>query len=134
MKPMTSSWIGRWRLVETDLWSDDVIDLLEPAYIELRADRLGSFVVGALQADLDYRVGERDGHAIIEFSWEGDDDGHPASGRGSAQLDAARAIQVKLFIHHGDDVAMVGQPVAPPPKPLAASSKPARRGARRPGR
>jgi hypothetical protein len=31
---MTPTWTGRWRIVETDLWSDDSIDLLEPAYIE----------------------------------------------------------------------------------------------------
>jgi hypothetical protein len=32
-------------------------------------------VVGALQAGIDYRVGERDGRPTIEFSWVGDDDG-----------------------------------------------------------
>ena len=93
MKP---PWTGRWRLVETDLWGDDSIDLLEEAYISFGPDRLGSLVVGALQADIDYRSGERDGRPSVKFSWVGDDDGHPASGRGWAQVQSDNTMRVKL--------------------------------------
>ena len=113
---MTSMWIGRWRIDETDLWSNDSIDLLEEAYIELSADGLGSMVVGALQADIDYRASEREHIATAEFSWLGDDDGTPASGRGWAQLVAHRVIRVKLFIHRGDEVLMIGRPAAASPR------------------
>ena len=128
---MTSTWTGRWRIVETDLWNDVSLDLLEPAYIEFGDHRLGSMIVGALQAGIDYRIGERDGRPAIEFSWVGDDDGHPASGRGWAQLKPNSAIRVNLFIHQGDEVVMTGVPTEVPPPSRITTSKPARRGARR---
>jgi hypothetical protein len=122
---------GRWHLVETDLWSEDSIDLLEQAHIEFGSDGIGYMIVGALQADVDWRIGERDGHAVVEFSWLGDDDGHPSSGRGWACLDADRQLHVKLYIHRGDEVAMVGVPMTPAPNGSSPTSKRARRGARR---
>jgi hypothetical protein len=123
---MTAPWSGRWRLVETDLWSDDSIDLLEEAHIVFDADRLGSLVVGALQADIDYRTGERDGRPSVEFSWVGDDDGHPSSGRGWAHVQPDNTMRVKLYIHRGDEVTMIGA------KPRTSdAAKGTRRGARR---
>jgi hypothetical protein len=127
---MTTQWTGRWRIVETDLWDEDSIDLLEPAYIEFGAGRLGSMVVGALQAGVDYRIGQRDGISILEFSWIGDDDGHPASGRGWAQLEPDDAIRVKLFIHQGDDVVMSGIRT-PPSRARVPAGKKAHPGPRR---
>lgn len=119
------SFVGRWRIVETDLWGEDAIDLLEPARIEFERNRGGRLVVGALQAGLDYRVGTRDGRPIVEFTWLGDDDGHPVSGRGWAELRSGRAIRVELFIHQGDMTIMTGKPLptrraAAPPKPAAS--------------
>ncbi len=127
---MTPEWTGRWHLVETDLWGEDSIDLLGQAHIELGPDGLGYLMVGALQADVDYRIAECDGRATVEFSWIGDDDGHPASGRGSAQLEADRTLRVGLYIHRGDEVVMAGVPNTPSPT-SGTPNKSARRGARR---
>lgn len=112
--PMTRTWRGRWRIVETDLWSDDAIDLLEPAHIDLAADGSGTLVVGALQADLDCRPGTRDGVLTLEFSWLGDDDGHPVSGRGWAQRQDGDALRIKLYIHQGDETVMTATPITSP--------------------
>jgi hypothetical protein len=98
---------GRWRLIETDLWGDDSIDLLEEAHLVFGTNRLGSLVVGAPQADIDHRADERDGRPSVEFSWLGDDDRHPASGRGWAQIQPDGTMRVKLYIHLGDEVTMV---------------------------
>jgi len=125
-----TSFKGRWRIVETSLWDEDAIDLLEPAYVEFESNRLGSMVVGALQAGIDYRVGTRDGQPAIEFSWIGDDDLHPASGRGWAQLEADGRIRVQLYIHQGDDVVMFATHTTSPSRPQARRT-PARRGPRR---
>jgi hypothetical protein len=112
---MTTSLRGRWRLLETDLWGDDSIDLLEEAYIEFAEHQLGSVVVGALQAGIDYRDGTRDGRPSIEFAWSGDDDGHPVSGRGWAQLEPDEKLRVQLYIYQGDETVMLGARVANPP-------------------
>jgi hypothetical protein len=35
--------VGSWRIVEMELWDSDAIELLGPAFIELKADGTGSF-------------------------------------------------------------------------------------------
>jgi hypothetical protein len=35
--------VGRWRIVEMDLWDRKAIELLGPGYIEFRKDGTGSF-------------------------------------------------------------------------------------------
>ncbi|HTE56870.1 MAG TPA: hypothetical protein VK698_38725 [Kofleriaceae bacterium] len=127
MKPR---WTGRWHLVESDLWGDDSIDLLGQAHIEFGPDRLGYLMVGALQADVDYRIADRDGLSMVEFSWIGDDDGHPASGRGSARLQSDGTLRIQLHIHRGDEAVMTGVPTARSPTTSSPNTSP-RRGAGR---
>ena len=40
---MTPGAIGRWQIVEMDLWDRDAIDVLGPAFVETGADGTGSF-------------------------------------------------------------------------------------------
>ena len=82
---------GRWRITEMDGW--DEIDLLKSAHL----------------ADLDVRYDARDGAACAEFSWEGFDDGSPASGRGWAALGTAGRLVGHIFIHKGDDSGFVAE-------------------------
>jgi hypothetical protein len=97
---------GRWRIVSTDVWEE--IDDLGPAQITFGAGQAGELNVIAISASVDYRVGTRDGAPIVEFSWEGDDDGHPTSGRGWARPDG-RGLVGRLFIHQGDEAAFVAK-------------------------
>ena len=53
--------------------------------------------------------GSRDGTACAEFSWEGFDDGSPASGRGWAALGTAGRLVGHIFIHKGDDSGFVAE-------------------------
>ena len=46
---------GRWRIVEMDLCKREVLDLVEPAFIEFAADRTGSFGFIAVTAWMDCR-------------------------------------------------------------------------------
>jgi hypothetical protein len=46
--------IGRWRIVEADIWEHDYLDLVEPAMMVIgAADGHGDIAFGALQAGLD---------------------------------------------------------------------------------
>ena len=39
----------------------------------------------------------------MEFSWEGNDECHPASGRGWAVLEEDGSLRGRIFFHLGDD-------------------------------
>ncbi|WP_430245050.1 hypothetical protein [Neorhizobium sp. DAR64861/K0K2] len=50
--------IGRWRIVEADLWDRGYLDLVDPATIKIGANGHGEIAFGAMQAgfDLGYSV------------------------------------------------------------------------------
>jgi hypothetical protein len=77
---------GRWRIVEMDVWDKDFLDLVETAHLTFKGATDGEIAFGALNGFLDVRYGTRDGSACAEFSWEGNDENDPASGRGWLSL------------------------------------------------
>ena len=98
---------GHWRITEMDEW--DEIDLLGSARITFTGKDGGELIFLAVEADLDVRYSARDGVACAEFSWEGFDDGSPASGRGWAALGTAGRLVGHIFIHKGDNSGFVGE-------------------------
>ena len=62
---------------------------------------------GALKGFLDVRYGTRDGAACAEFSWEGNNENDPASGRGWVVLGTAGRLVGHFYIHNGDDLGFV---------------------------
>ncbi|MCK9927016.1 hypothetical protein MXD62_07525 [Frankia sp. Mgl5] len=101
---------GRWRIVEMDLWDQDAIDLVGPGYIEVDRDGTGEFGFIAVRGWMDCRWGTRDGRPLVEFSWDGDDEGDEISGRGWAVLGDGDVLSGHLFIHRGDDSAFRATP------------------------
>ena len=100
---------GRWRIVEMDVWDNDVLDEVEQAHITFRGGSDGKIAFASLNGDLDVRYGARDGSASAEFTWEGFDDNQPASGRGWATLATAGRLVGHFYIHKGDDSGFVCQ-------------------------
>ena len=98
---------GRWRIVEMDVWDKDFLDLVETAHLTFKGAADGEIAFGALKGFLDIRYGARDGSACAEFSWEGNDDNDPASGRGWAVLGTAGRLVGHFYIHNGDDLGFV---------------------------
>ena len=86
-----------------DQWDRDAIELLGPAFIELNADRTGRFRFIAVEGYLDCRHGEREGCPRVEFTWEGQDEGNPAFGRGRAELETDGSLRGHIYFHAGDD-------------------------------
>ena len=80
--------LGRWRIVEADLWERDYLDLVEPTTMTIRADGHGEIAFGAMQASLDLEYS----HSMVFFTWVGFDEMDEVSGSGSAELlDDARS-------------------------------------------
>ncbi len=100
---MASRIAGSWRIVEMDLWDREAIDLIGPAFIKFNADGTGHFRFIAVEGYLDCRDAERADQPRVDFTWEGNDDGARASGRGWVQLEADGSLRGHIFFHAGDD-------------------------------
>lgn len=93
---------GRWRIVETEMWDQEALDLVVPAHITFERNGMGEMQLIAIGASIDYRVEERGDAPVVEFSWSGFDEMDPASGRGWARVEDD-TMRGKLFIHQGDE-------------------------------
>jgi hypothetical protein len=92
---------GRWRIVEMDLWDQDALDLVAPAFIEFSPDHTGQFGFIAVTGWIDWRSAGS-GRSGLEFSWEGTDEGDQVNGRGWADLHDG-VLHGHLYFHLGDD-------------------------------
>ena len=97
-----SAFYGRWRIIDSELWDREALDLIVPAHITFGDEGLGTMELIAIGASIDYRVSLRTAQAYVEFSWCGEDDGDFACGRGWA-VRKGDTLEGKLFIHQGDE-------------------------------
>jgi hypothetical protein len=102
--------VGKWRILEMDLWDQDALDLVGPAYIEFDKNDAGRFGIIAVTGWLDCRHSSIDGHPNVEFSWEGHDDNDRASGRGRAVLHHDGSLRGHIYFHMGDDSSFAAGP------------------------
>ena len=102
MKKNKSSYLGKWRIIDMELWDKDFIDMIKPGYFSFDKDKLGYFQFGAVEGQIDYRMEKIGEHERVEFSWEGQDENDSALGRGWAVL-KDDALEGRLYFHLGDD-------------------------------
>lgn len=133
-KQKAKAFHGTWRIVETELWDVDALDLVQPAHITFDRDGLGELQLIAIGASIDHRVSERAGAPFVEFSWSGYDDSDPASGRGWARIEPGGALKGKLFIHQGDESSFVAYCEVGAQAPRVTSRKPSNLPLQRPRR
>ena len=93
---------GRWRIIETEVWDTDALDMVVPAHLTLDRRGVGEVRLVAIDASVDYRVTDDGGRVVVEFSWSGFDDMEPTSGRARATV-SGDEMHGTLFIHHGDE-------------------------------
>lgn len=93
---------GRWRIVASDLWGRDDLDLLGPATIAFDGYGHGELTVGALAASLTVE----DAGTSVFFRWHGSDDMTEVSGEGSAELHDDGAIEIELAYDAGDEAIL----------------------------
>jgi hypothetical protein len=73
--PATCELIGRWRIIEADLWDRDYLDLVEPAHLQIGNDGWAEFALGAVNATAELKYGR----GIVFFHWSGFDKGDEIS-------------------------------------------------------
>jgi hypothetical protein len=94
--------IGRWRIVEADLWDHDYLDLVEPAYMTFNKDGRGEFAFGAMNATMELEYAR----TIVFFTWAGFDEGDEMTGTGSAELGDDGTVEIELSFDDGDDAVL----------------------------
>ena len=94
--------VGRWRIVEADLWDRDYLDLCGPAVIAIGADGCGEITFGAMQGTLDIEYSQ----SSIGFTWLGFDEMDEVSGEGSAELLDDGAIEIAFEYRNGDEAIL----------------------------
>ena len=93
---------GKWRITEMEVWDQDFVDLVVPGYIKFDKEFMGKFQFGAVVGHMDCRLETIGSESRIEFSWDGEDENDPATGRGWAAINDGQLFG-RLFIHLGDD-------------------------------
>ncbi len=121
---------GKWRITQMDLWDQEAIDLVGRAFIEFGKGQSGSFRFIAVDGGMDCRHKERNGRPYVEFTWDGNDDCDPASGRGWARLEKDGSLSGHIYLHHGDDSGFKAIPFQEQAKPSPVTSANAKRGMR----
>ena len=123
---------GKWRITEMDLWDQEAIDLLGPAFIEFKRGG-GQFRFIAVDGWMDCRQGQRNGRPYVDFTWGGNDECDPASGRGWVKLQKDGSLTGHIYLHQGDDSGFKAIPFEDDEQSAAKASPRTKRGLRRSG-
>jgi hypothetical protein len=100
---MKNEYLGRWRIVEMEMWDRNYIDLVVPGYILFEENDLGEFQFGTVEGSLDYHIEPYEEKERLEFTWEGSAEMDPVSGRGWAIINEDGQLEGRLYFHAGDD-------------------------------
>ena len=97
--------IGRWRIVSSDLWDQDYLDLVDPAFIRIDRDGHGELAFGVVTVGLDLAYGR----TTVFFTFEGSDEGDEVSGSGSAELADNATLEIEISFHLGDEAVLTAK-------------------------
>jgi len=94
--------VGKWRIIEADLWDKDYLDLVEKAYIQFSNEGLGDFAFGAVTGSIDCHYSKYS----VFFTWAGNDEMDAASGSGKAKIESNGTLTINLRFHLGDEAQL----------------------------
>ena len=93
--------IGRWRIVEADLWDREDLDLCGPATLTITAQG-GEIAFGAMEAGSKSNTPANS----IGFRWSGSDEGDEVGGEGTAQLLDDGTLEIEFAYDNCDEAVL----------------------------
>lgn len=100
---------GKFRITHMDEWDQDFVDAEIPGFILFDQNGRGEFQFGHVSGSTDCELTERNGKPAVEWSFEGNDEMDPISGRGWAVLQDDGTLAGKFSIHDGDSSAFAAE-------------------------
>ena len=113
--PQTPQWMGRWRIIEMELWEADDLDLLGTAQVALERGGRGRMTFIAVDLVLDHQPAKRDDRDGVEFTFDGSDEGDRVSGRGWVVIDRQR-LRGRIYFRQGDDSGFIARRLTTRPR------------------
>jgi hypothetical protein len=97
--------IGRWRIIEADVWAREYLDLVEPAYLRIGRDGWAQLGFGAVTAGGIFEYSK----TSVFFRWTGSDEGTDISGEASAELKIDGLVEIELSLDNGDEANLIAR-------------------------
>jgi hypothetical protein len=95
-------YLGKWRIIEMEMWDQEFIDMETEGHFYFEKDELGSFQFGLVQGRIHYRIEKIGEIERLDFSWEGQDENDEALGRGWAVIKNGH-LEGRFYFHLGDN-------------------------------
>ena len=102
MPKISKKFLNKWVIVEMELWDQEFVNMEVQGYFTFNKDGTGHFQFGLVKGEMDCFVETINGRERIDFSWEGQDELDPESGRGWAEIENGE-LNGRIFFHQGDD-------------------------------
>ena len=99
--PANCRLIGRWRIVEADLWDRDYLDLCGPATLTITAQG-GEIAFGAMEAGLEVEYARNS----IGFRWAGCDEGDKVEAKEPPNSSTTARSRSNSPIDNGDEAVL----------------------------
>jgi hypothetical protein len=96
--------VGKWRIVEMEVWDQEYVDMEVPGYIRIDSDGTGRFQFGLVSGDIDGRAEQCGNAPRFEFSWSGQEENDSVCGRGRAVIENGE-LKGRIYLHLADDSA-----------------------------
>jgi len=103
--PATCELIGRWRIIEADLWDRDYLDLVEPAHLQIGNEGWAEFALGCCQRHCRTQIWSR--HRLLPL--ERVRQGRRNLGDGATELQDDGSIKIELSFDNGDDAVLTAR-------------------------
>jgi hypothetical protein len=94
---------GTWHFYEMELWDEDYFNMDVQAYIKINSQGYGRFQFGLVSGEISGEVVQYGAGERFDFTWGGNDECDPASGRGWLELKDRDGLKGKVKFQRGDN-------------------------------